>query len=102
MEVQVAQFATEQLVHSVVLERKKPTTQLTHSLWALQFSQLATTHLSQLVDPAVLRVNPVSQPSQVSAPLLQLMQFSMLQLKQEAKFAARVNPDRQVLQTPLN
>ena len=27
---QVAQLATEQLVHSVVLERKKPTAQLTH------------------------------------------------------------------------
>ena len=102
MKLQVAQLVTPQLVHSVVLERKKPELQLTHSLAALQLSQLATSQGSQLVDPAVFRLNPGEQASQVSAPLLQLKQLAMLQLKQEALSVARVKPSLQVPQTPLN
>lgn len=86
----------------MVEARKNPGLQLTHSLAALQFSQLLTSHGSQLVAPAVLRLNPGAHPSQVSAPLLQLIQFAILQLKQLALSADRVKPAAQVRQIPLN
>lgn len=99
---QVAQLLTLHDVHSVVLDRKNPKLQLTHSLAALQFSQLATSQGSQLVEPAVFKLKPGEQASHVSAPLLQLKQLAILQLKHEALSVARVNPSLHVPQTPLN